>query len=101
MVTQFIAVDDQVSLTIDIKVHLMRSHFQSLSVVNKMMFQNCLVAMRPKSSSLNFPTTHDVANHLHNKFVSWVGEIKADIKVICASHSMKHQLKPDILTNNV
>ncbi|KAF8232504.1 hypothetical protein L208DRAFT_1271735, partial [Tricholoma matsutake] len=51
-VTQFIAVDDQ-----------------SLAVVNKTTFQNCLVTMRPRTISPELPMTHDVLNHLHNEFV--------------------------------
>ncbi|KAF8232058.1 hypothetical protein L208DRAFT_1064199, partial [Tricholoma matsutake] len=63
-VTQFIAVDDQ-----------------SLAVAGKTAFRNCLVAMRPKSISLNLPTTHDVVKHLHNEFVRWIDRLKQDIEV--------------------
>jgi hypothetical protein len=48
--------------------------------------------MRPKSTSLDLPTAHDVANHLHNEFVSWLGKLKADIKVISAIYRVKHWL---------
>ncbi|KIK00943.1 hypothetical protein K443DRAFT_36310, partial [Laccaria amethystina LaAM-08-1] len=63
-VTQFVAVDDQ-----------------SLSIANKTMFRNCLVAMRPKSRLHDLPTTHDIVNHLHNEFVRWLAQLKEDIDV--------------------
>jgi hypothetical protein len=31
--------------------------------------------------SSELPTTHDVVKHLHNEFVRWLGELKADIEV--------------------
>jgi hypothetical protein len=52
--------------------------------------------MRPKSTSLDLPTPHDAAKLLHNEFVSWLGELKADIKVISATYCVKHWLT-DIL----
>ncbi|KAF8235081.1 hypothetical protein L208DRAFT_1065881, partial [Tricholoma matsutake] len=61
-VTQFITVDDQ-----------------SLAVVGKTTFRNCLVAMRPKSISLDLPTTYNVVKHLHNEFVRWIDQLKQDI----------------------
>ncbi|KAF8236928.1 hypothetical protein L208DRAFT_1217724, partial [Tricholoma matsutake] len=64
VVTQFVAVDNQ-----------------SLSVANKMTFQNCLVTMRLKSMLQDLPTTHDIVNHLHNKFVKWLAQLKEDIDI--------------------
>jgi hypothetical protein len=40
-----------------------------------------MVAMRPKANLLDLPTTHDVAQHLHNEFVKRLAELKEDIKV--------------------
>ena len=45
------------------------------------MFRNCLVAMRPKSTLTDLPTTHDVITHLHNKFVKWLAQLKKDVEV--------------------
>lgn len=55
---------------------------QSLAVANKAIFRNCLVAMRPKTTKADVPTTHDVMSHLHNEFVGWLQELKADIEVL-------------------
>jgi hypothetical protein len=60
--------------------------------MKKTTFQNCLVAMRPKSTLLDLPTAHNVTNHLHNEFVSWLGKLKANIKVISAIYCVKHWL---------
>ena len=54
---------------------------QSLAVANKATFRNCLVAMRPRSTRHDLPTTHDVLNNLHNKFVQWLQDMSADIEV--------------------
>ncbi|KAF8478745.1 hypothetical protein DFH94DRAFT_619600, partial [Russula ochroleuca] len=64
-VTQFIACDDQ-----------------SLAVANKATFCNCLVAMRPKTIKADLPTTYNVMSHLHNEFVGWLQQLKADIEVL-------------------
>ena len=46
------------------------------------MFWNCLVAMWPKSVSLDLLSSHDVMTHLHNKFIHWMGKLEAEIKVL-------------------
>jgi hypothetical protein len=38
--------------------------------------------MRPKTTNADVPTTHDVMRHLHNEFVGWLHELKADIEVL-------------------
>ena len=46
--------------------------------------------MRPKSTLQDLPTTRDVGNHLHNKFVKWLAWLKDDIEVsICAQICQK------------
>lgn len=37
--------------------------------------------MRPKSMLKDLPTTYDVTNHLHNKSVKWLAQLKEDIDV--------------------
>jgi hypothetical protein len=37
--------------------------------------------MRPKTTLADLPTTHDIMSHLHNEFVGWLEEMKADIEV--------------------
>jgi hypothetical protein len=43
--------------------------------------------MRPKSTLLDLPSTHDVVNHLHNEFVRWMGKLETEIKVLNIHHS--------------
>jgi hypothetical protein len=54
---------------------------QALAIAGKVMFCNCLVAMRPKAGSVDLPTTHDVTVYIHNKFVKWLRKLKDDITV--------------------
>ncbi|RDB23358.1 putative AC transposase [Hypsizygus marmoreus] len=61
-VTELIAVDDQ-----------------ALALANKAVFHNCLVTMRPKTTKADLPSTHNVVVHLHNQFVEWLKQLKADI----------------------
>ncbi|KAG6814853.1 hypothetical protein H0H87_007008, partial [Tephrocybe sp. NHM501043] len=35
--------------------------------------------MRPKATKADLPSTHDVKVHIHNEFVRWLKELKADI----------------------
>jgi len=58
-------------------------------VANKAMFQNCLVAMRPKSMLSDLPSTHDVVTHLHNEFVHWMGELEAEIDIVNIFHGIE------------
>jgi len=47
--------------------------------------------MRPKSTLLDLPSTHDVVNHLHNEFVHWMGKLEAEIKVLNILHRILEQ----------
>jgi hypothetical protein len=47
----------------------------SLALVDKAVFQNCLVVMRPKTLKMDLPSTHDVSIYLHNQYV---GRLKAE-----------------------
>jgi hypothetical protein len=58
-ITRFVACDDQ-----------------ALAVVEKPVFCNCLIAMRPKTSRNDLPSTHDLVVHFHNEF-----ELKDEILV--------------------
>ena len=40
-----------------------------------------MVAMRPKTTKADLPTTDDVTNHLHNEFIKWLHKTQADIEV--------------------
>ena len=54
---------------------------QSLTVVNKALFQNCLAAMRPNTKPNDLPLTHDVTTYLHNSFIKWIESLKDWIQV--------------------
>ena len=54
---------------------------QSLSVVDKVTFWNCLVAMRPRATKADIPSTHDITTFIHNAFTNFLKELKAEIKV--------------------
>jgi hypothetical protein len=54
---------------------------QALAVANKTTFKNCLVAMRPRATKSDIPTTHDVTVYIHNQFANWLKELKGDIIV--------------------
>ncbi len=50
--------------------------------MNKAMFRNCLVAMRPKSTSVDLPSTHDVSTYIYNAFNKFLDELKGQMQVI-------------------
>ncbi|KAF8877788.1 hypothetical protein BD779DRAFT_1385203, partial [Infundibulicybe gibba] len=52
---------------------------QSLSMVSKKAFRNCLVAMRPQTNKSDLPSTHDVTTYIHNQFVAHLEALKTDI----------------------
>jgi hypothetical protein len=39
---------------------------QALAVVEKPVFRNCLIAMWPKTSQNDLPSTHDLVVYIHN-----------------------------------
>jgi hypothetical protein len=63
-ITQFIVCDDQ-----------------ALSLPDKPVFRNCLVAMRPRTTSSQLPSTRDVENHIKNEFVKLMKNFKTRISV--------------------
>jgi hypothetical protein len=54
---------------------------QSLAVASKATFRNCLVAMRPKTTKSDLPSTHDVTTYIHNEFVRLLEDFKTAITV--------------------
>ncbi|KAG2754231.1 hypothetical protein P692DRAFT_20721124 [Suillus brevipes Sb2] len=54
---------------------------QSLAVVNKATFRNCLVAMRPSATKADIPSTHDITVFIHNSFLDFFKQIKSEIQV--------------------
>ncbi|KIK95567.1 hypothetical protein PAXRUDRAFT_140369 [Paxillus rubicundulus Ve08.2h10] len=55
---------------------------QSLLVVDKSAFRNCLVAMRPAATRADLPSTHDISIFIHNTFVSFINNLKSEIQVM-------------------
>ncbi|KAF8231212.1 hypothetical protein L208DRAFT_1197726, partial [Tricholoma matsutake] len=47
--------------------------------VNKALFRNCLVTMRPKMIGNNLPSTHNVLVYLHNCFIEQLKLLKKEI----------------------
>ena len=54
---------------------------QALAVVEKPVFCNCLIAMRPKTSQNDLPSTHDLVVYIHNEFVAWMKKLKDEMLV--------------------
>jgi hypothetical protein len=52
-----------------------------MAVANNAAFRNCLVAMRPKATTLDLPSTHDVTKYIHNECIKWLTELKERIRV--------------------
>ncbi|KAM6500773.1 hypothetical protein JOM56_003787, partial [Amanita muscaria] len=49
---------------------------QALAVADKVTFRNCLVTMRPRTTKNDLPSTHEIATHIHNKFVKWMTQLR-------------------------
>ncbi|KAF8162009.1 hypothetical protein BJ912DRAFT_821021, partial [Pholiota molesta] len=62
-------------------VKLIATNNQPLALADNPAFRNSLVAMRPKSTTSDLPTSHNVAVHLHNMFVKHIKDLKESIKV--------------------
>jgi hypothetical protein len=54
---------------------------QLLALANNTVFRNCLVAMRPRSTNKDLPSTHDVVVYIHNQFSKHLDSLKASILV--------------------
>ena len=54
---------------------------QVLTVADNLFFQNCLVTMRPKTTSSELVTAHEVCSYIHNECTDWLVQLKKDIIV--------------------
>ena len=54
---------------------------QALALAKKLIFCNCLVTMRPKTTQKDLPSRHDIEVYIHNKFVAWLKTLKDNILV--------------------
>jgi hypothetical protein len=57
---------------------------QALSLAGKATFRNCLVAMRPRTTTADIPSTHDVTVFIHNQFADLLDKLKDQISVRCS-----------------
>jgi hypothetical protein len=57
------------------------THQQPLALADNPAFRNALIAMRPKSTTSDLPTTYDVKVFLHNAFVKHMTKVKEEITV--------------------
>ena len=65
---------------------------QSLAVTDKSLFRNCLVIMRPKMIIPDLPSTHTVADYIHNQFVTQLKKLNTEIAVSNEKSALKLQL---------
>lgn len=69
-------------INLDSLITHIRCHgHQSLAVVGKIAFNNCLVAMRLRSMENDLPSSDDMIKHLHNEFARWMHDMRANIEV--------------------
>src|SRR5271155_299478 len=93
-VTKLIATDDQVrDLLILICVSLTFLPCQSLALASNTAFRNCLVAMRPRSTVGDLPSTHNMKVYLHNQFVEQLKLLKDNILVSMITYLHIHRKK--------
>jgi len=57
------------------------TNLQPLALADNTAFRNSLVAMRPKSTTSDLPTSYDAKVHIHNEFVKHMKQLKVDIMV--------------------
>jgi len=53
-------------------------HLQPLALADNPAFRNALVAMRPKATTSDLPSTYDAKVYLHNQFVKRIQKLKED-----------------------
>lgn len=59
---------------------------EALAVVNKAVFRNALVAMKPKATRKDLPSSHEVQVYIHNAFVEWLKSLKEEFQVSKFQH---------------
>ncbi|KAF8225168.1 hypothetical protein L208DRAFT_1018610, partial [Tricholoma matsutake] len=64
---------------LDVVAKFMACDDQLLAVVDKALFRNCLITMRPKTIKNNLPSTHDVSVYIHNCFIEQLKLLKKEI----------------------
>lgn len=79
-VAKLIVTNNNVSITQN--HHELRTrHHKPLALADNTAFRNALVAMRPKSSTKDLPSSHDVSVYIHNEFVKHTTALKEELRV--------------------
>jgi hypothetical protein len=60
-------------------------NLQALTLADNPAFRNALVSMRPRSTTADLPSSYDVKQYLHNRFVKHIAELKEVITVSVSS----------------
>jgi hypothetical protein len=63
------------------RAKLAHNMLQSLILADKVLFRNCLVAMRPNAIKADLPSMHDVTTLMQNSFIDFMEALKARINV--------------------
>ena len=79
-VAEFVVCDNQVSW-MACSEPASSNDYQSLAVVNKTVFKNCLVSMRPNAVNADLPMTHEVTKVIHDQFIEFIDKLKQRVQV--------------------
>ena len=88
-VAMLIATNNQVRCQYLHCVRKLMTNLQPLALADNVAFCNSLVAMRPKSTMDDLPTSYNVKVHVHNEFIRHIEQLKVDIEVSLEIHSLR------------
>jgi len=88
-VAMLIATNNQVSCQYMLSALCEVDDLQPLALADNAAFRNSLVAMRPKSTTSDLPTSYNVKVHVHNEFVKHMKQLKLDIVVSLEVRSLR------------
>lgn len=82
-VAKLITCDNHVSLgrSCPVLMEISNCRVQALMLADKVSFRNCLVVMRPATTSAELPSAYDIRNYLKNTFIQHLEQLRSDIKV--------------------
>lgn len=87
-VANLIVTNNQVSTNHQCHRHGLTIVSQPLVLADNAAFRNALVAMRPKSTTKDLASSHEVQVHIHNGFVKYMKDLKEEIRVSLSSLSL-------------
>jgi hypothetical protein len=88
VVANLIVTNNQVSTNHQCHRHGLTIVSQPLALADNAAFRNALVAMRPKSTTKDLASSHEVQAHIHNGFVKYMKDLKEEIRVSSSSLSL-------------